>query len=98
MFIIVPWMYEMKMHIRHVILCEVKINKNASEAVKKICSVYGQGVIIDCQVRNWFSKFCSGDTSLRDEPSAERPLDLNQECLREVLECKSTQKYSRLST
>ena len=52
----------------HVMLGEFKNNKNATESAKKICSVYGQGVITECQVWNYFSKFPSGDTSLKDEP------------------------------
>ena len=45
---------------------ELKINKNATETTKKISCVYGQSVITD-QVPNWFSKFRSGDTSMRGE-------------------------------
>ena len=49
------------MHIQHVMLCEFKNNKNATETAKKNCSDNVQGVITDCQIRNWFSKFRSGD-------------------------------------
>ena len=45
---------ELKVHIQHVIFREVR-NKNATEIVKKICSVYDQGAITDCQVQNCFS-------------------------------------------
>ena len=45
--------------------------KNARETANKICSVNDQGVIIDCQVKNWFSKFHSGNMLQRDEPSPE---------------------------
>ena len=45
-------MEELKWHIRRVMLWEFKNNKNAIKAAKKICSVYGQGVITDRQVRN----------------------------------------------
>ena len=31
-----------------------KKNKNATERAKEICSVYGQGIITDRQVRNLF--------------------------------------------
>ena len=33
----------------------------------KIYSVYKTGVITDCQEQNWFSKFLSGDTLLKDK-------------------------------
>ena len=52
-------------------LCEFKNNEIASETGKKICSVYGQDVITDCQVQKWFSKFHSDDTSLKMNPKQE---------------------------
>ena len=36
-------------------------NENATKTAEKISSVYGQGVITDGQVQNWFTKFPSGD-------------------------------------
>ena len=68
-------------------LLEFKNNKNAKETAKKMYSVYGQGVIIDCQVWKWFSKFYSSDMSLRDEPRPRHSSDLNQDALRELLKC-----------
>ena len=59
-------------------LWEFKNNKNTTETVKKICSIYGQGVNADCQVQNWFSKFHSGHMSLRDESRPECSSDPNQ--------------------
>ena len=59
-------------------LWELKNNKNTREIAKKICSVYGDGVITDCQVWNLFSRFRSGDVSLRDdEPRPESSSDLD---------------------
>ena len=79
-------MEELKVRIRHVMLREIKNNKNPTETVKIICSVYGQGVNTDYQVRNWFSKFSSGDASLRDEPRPERSSDGDHDVLRELME------------
>ena len=47
---------------------EFKNNKSATETTRKNCNVYGQALITNRQVRNWFSKFLFDDTSLRDEP------------------------------
>ena len=88
-------MKELKVHIRHAMFCEFKSNKNSTEIAKKTSSVYVQGVITDRQVWNWFSKFHSSDTLLKDEPRIERPSVLDQEALRELVECiprKSTQE------
>ena len=48
-------------------LWELKNEKNATKTSKKVYIVQGQGAITDCQARNWFPKFCSGDTSLQDK-------------------------------
>ena len=53
------------MNIWYVMLCEFKKNKNATETVTRMCNVC---LIIDWLAWNWFSKFCCGDTLLRDEP------------------------------
>ena len=45
----------------------VKNCKNIIETAEKIGSGFGQGAIIDWQVQKWFSKFFSGDTSVRDK-------------------------------
>ena len=57
-------MDELKVHNRHVMLQRFNNNKNATKSTKKINSVYGQSVITGRQVRNWFSKYRSGETSL----------------------------------
>ena len=62
-------------------------NKNATETAKKINSVYDQDVITDHQVCNWFSKFHSGNKLLRDEPRPGCSSDIDQDALRELLEC-----------
>ena len=68
-------------------LWEFRYNKNTTETAKKIYSVYGQGDITNCQVWNWFSKYCFGNTSLRDESRPGYASLLNQEALRELVEC-----------
>ena len=46
-----------------------------------------KGVITDHQVQNWFSKFHSDNTSWRNEPRPGRSSDLDQDTLRELVEC-----------
>ena len=52
----------------------------------EISCVYDQDVISDGQIRNWFSKISSNDTSLRDQPRLGRSSDLNQKALRGLME------------
>ena len=80
-------MEELKVHIQHVMLNKFKNNKIAREKAQRISHVYGQGVITNCQVRKWFSKFSSSDTSLRNEPLLGCLRDLNQDAFRELVEC-----------
>ena len=65
------------MYIQYV-MWQFKNYKNAVETAKKISSVYGQDVITDCQVCNWFSKFPSSDTSMRHELRPGCSSDLDQ--------------------
>ena len=68
-------------------LWEFTNSKNITGAGKKICCVCGQVVITEREVWNWFSKFCSGNTSLRDERWSGCSSDLDQDALRELVEC-----------
>ena len=45
-----------------------KKGKNATEAQKKICAVYGEGAVTDWMGQKWFMKFRAGDFSLDDAP------------------------------
>ncbi|KAG5333135.1 SETMR methyltransferase, partial [Acromyrmex heyeri] len=65
-----------KVHIRHVMLWEFKQGNSAKGTAEKICSVYGEGLISDRAVRNWFAKFRSGDTTLKDIATQEKILEL----------------------
>ena len=86
-------MEELKEFIWHVILLEIKNNHNTTEKAIKISSVYGQGAITDRQVWDWFSKFPSSDTSLKDKPRAGR-----SSCFKGIGGMQSVQKYSRIIT
>ena len=91
-------MKEVKLHIWHVMLWEIKKNKNTTERAKKIFSIHGQGVITDHQVWKWFSEFHSGNISLRVKPKPESSLDVDQDALRELMECKYTKLTLDLNT
>ena len=77
-------MEELKVHIWNVILFEFKNYKNVKETAKKIC---GQVCITEHRVWNWFSKFHSDNTSLRSKLRSRCSSNLNQDALRELVEC-----------
>ena len=53
--------------------------------------MYGEGTITDWAVRNWFVKFRSGDTSLKDESIPGRSSDFDAEALKSLVECNTRQ-------
>ena len=82
-------MEELRVHIWHV-MWEFKNNKNAAETAKKNSCIYDQGIITDCQVCKWFSKFHSGNIMLRNEPRSRY--------FKRISGMQSAQKYIRIST
>ena len=78
-------MEELKVYIPPVML-EFKNNKILQKQLRKFSSVYGQSVITNYQVRNCFSKFCSVDTSLKDDPRPGYSSDFDQDALTELME------------
>lgn len=62
-----------------------KQQNNIIETSRKIYSACGQGVLTDQQIWNWFTKICSGETSLEDEPSIEHSLDFDDEALKQSM-------------
>ena len=90
-------MEELKVHIHQVMLWEFKQGNNATETVERICSVYGEGTTTDRAVQNWFVKFRSGDTSLKDVPRPGRTSDFNAEALKSLVECNACQSTQELA-
>ena len=64
-------MENQKKHYRHILLFYFRKRKNASQAHKKLCAVYGDEALKERQCQNWFDKFRSGDFSLKDEKRSE---------------------------
>ena len=52
---------------RHILLFYSYKGKNASQAHKYLCAVYGDEALKERQCQNWFAKFRSGDFSLKNE-------------------------------
>ncbi|GFU44498.1 uncharacterized protein TNCV_1506201 [Trichonephila clavipes] len=63
-------MENQKENLRHILLFYFRKGKNASQAHKKLCAVYGHEALKERQCQNWFTKFRSGDFSLKDEVAA----------------------------
>src|SRR5271156_2741898 len=69
-----------KVHIRHLVLFFFDGGKNATEAARSICEVYGEVISVrSCQ--EWYQKFRNGDRSLEDRPRSGRPVTLDNDLL-----------------
>ena len=51
-----------------------------------VCAALGEGSVADRKCRDWFKRFREGDISFEDLPSSGRPLELNVERLKVLIE------------
>ena len=85
-------MEEKKQHFRHIMLYYFKEGKNATEMQKKICAVYGEGAVTDRTCQKWFAKFRAGDFSLDDAPWSGRPVEVDSDQIKTLIE--NNQRYT----
>lgn len=81
-----------KEHFRHILLYYFRKGKNASQAYKKLCSVYGNKAIKERQCQNWFTKFRAGDFALKDVKRSGRPVKGDNNTIKAIIDsdCHST--------
>ena len=73
-------------HFRHILLFYFRKGKNASQAHKKLCAVYGDEALKERQCQNWFVKFRSGDFSLKDEKRSGRPVEVDDDQIKAIID------------
>ena len=56
-----------------------KKGKKETEMQKRICTVYGEGTVIDQAYLKWFVKFHTGNFSLDDVPLSARPVEVDSD-------------------
>lgn len=73
-------------HFRHILLFYFRKGKNATQAYKKLCAVYGDEALKERQCQYWFAKFRSGDFSLKDEPRSGRPVEVDDDQIKAIID------------
>ncbi|GFX27074.1 histone-lysine N-methyltransferase SETMAR [Trichonephila clavipes] len=65
---------------------KITCGKNASQAHKKLCAVYGDEALKERQCQNWFAKFRYGDFSLKDEKRSGLPVEVDDDLIKAIID------------
>ena len=75
-------MEDQNLHYRHILLFYLKKGKNASQALDKVCSVYGKEAISLCSYQRWIEKFWSGDLSVENSSRTGRSTEIETDIIK----------------
>ena len=73
-------------HFRHILLFYYEKGKNAVQARRKLCDVYGEDVLTERQYQKWFAKFRSGNFDLKDAPRPRRLLEADLDQIKSLVD------------
>ena len=60
--------------------------RKTTETTRNVNNAFGPGTANECTVQSWFKKFCKGNESLEDEEHSGRPLEVNYDQPRAIIE------------
>ncbi|XP_015189848.1 PREDICTED: histone-lysine N-methyltransferase SETMAR-like [Polistes dominula] len=78
-------MEEQDVHFRHILLYYFRKRKNATQAHKKLCAVYGNEDLKKRQCQNRFASFRSGDFSLKNIQRSGRPVEVDETHIKAII-------------
>ncbi|CAF1539266.1 unnamed protein product [Adineta ricciae] len=83
--------HELKMNlsrreIRVLLLHEFRLGHNVTEAASNICSTMGEDVLPTHTAQHWFNRFKNGNLELDDLPRYGRPLEVDVDLLKQLIE------------
>lgn len=73
-------------HLRACILYEFRLGTSAAEIHRRLCAAFGPTVISKTTVYDWLQRFQDGNESLEDFPRSGRPVELDDDELRALVE------------
>jgi hypothetical protein len=74
-----------KVHMHHIMLYEFRRGTTATQTVKNICEVYGEGAVKITLCQIWFDKFRSGDFGLDDSVRTGRLKVIDEDELQAII-------------
>ena len=80
---------EMKLsrrELRLLLLHEFRLGRKATEATSNICGTMGKDVPSIRTVQHWFHRLKNGNLELDDSPHSGRPLQMDMDLLKELIE------------
>ncbi|CAF3468970.1 unnamed protein product [Rotaria socialis] len=83
--------HELKMdlsrrEIRVLLLHEFRMGRKATEAANNICSTMGEDILSIRTAQHWFNRFKNGDLELDDLPRPGKPLKVDVDLLKQLIE------------
>jgi transposase len=83
--------HELKMNLSHreirvLLLHEFRLGHKATEAANNICSTMGEDVLSIRTAQHWFNRFKNGNLELDDLPRPGRPLEVDVDLLKQLIE------------
>lgn len=85
-------------HVRHCLLYEYQLGHSAKEALQNIHQALGQDAVSRTTCFDWFNRFRSGDYSLEDKERSGRPVEVNDEELKNLVEADQKQSTRELAS
>jgi transposase len=83
--------HKLKMNLSHreirvLLLHEFRLGHKATEAANNICSTMGEDVLSTRTAQRWFNHFKNGNFVLDDLPRSGRPMELDVDLLKQLIE------------
>ena len=77
--------------LRYSMIYEIRVGLKAAESYRRLCQAFGQDVVSQQTVNNWFKRFKSGNYKIEDETRSGRPSELDDQALQQLVQSNSRQ-------